>query len=347
MVNIFGTDFTRAELLERISSMKQIAGATVFEYSEGKAAGVKAIDVKAGKLGFTILIDRGFDIGEAFFDGIPIAWKNKVGIISPAFFEHTGHQWLRNFYGGLITTCGLSHVGEPCVDGTVSHGLHGRIANTPAETFRVDEYWEDDRYIIKATGKVREAILYGENLVLTREITCAYGENKILIKDVVENEGYKESPLMIMYHVNQPYPIVSEHSRVYSSALSVEPQQSADHNFQTVLNPSSDFNYRTFVHNMPKDRESVYMAVINESLEVGVYLKYDPNVLPVGNQWSMFGKQEYAIAMEPSNTNNIGIVEARERGCLPMLKPGETCEINLEIGVLCGSDDIEDFIKRL
>ena len=89
------------------------------------------------------------------------------------------------------------------------------------------------------------------------------------------------------------------------------------------------------------------MAVINESLEVGVYLKYDPNVLPVGNQWSMFGKQEYAIAMEPSNTNNIGIVEARERGCLPMLKPGETCEINLEIGVLCGSDDIEDFIKRL
>lgn len=85
MVNIFGTDFTRAELLERISSMKQIAGATVFEYSEGKAAGVKAIDVKAGKLGFTILIDRGFDIGEAFLTGYPLPGKTRWASYRPPF----------------------------------------------------------------------------------------------------------------------------------------------------------------------------------------------------------------------------------------------------------------------
>jgi hypothetical protein len=347
MAQLFGLEFSKEELLERVSSMKQIAGAKVIEYSEGKAAGVKAIDVNAGKLRFTVLADRGFDIGDAFFGDIPIAWRSKVGLISPAFFEHTGHQWLRSFYGGLITTCGLTHVGEPCVDGTVSHGLHGRISNTPAEAFSVQEYWDEDDYVIKLTGKMREAILYGENLVLTREIKCIYGQHKIFVKDVVENEGYAESPFMIMYHVNQPFPIVSEHSKVYSSALSVEPQQEGGSDYQTVTKPDADYKYETYVHNMPKNTDRAYMAVINEHLQIGVYLAYDPHALPVGNEWKMLGMQEYAIALEPSNTYNIGIVEARKRGCLPMLKPKERYEINLEIGILEGFETIENFKRKL
>jgi hypothetical protein len=51
--------------------------------------------------------------------------------------------------------------------------------------------------------------------------------------------------------------------------------------------------------------------------------------------------------MEPANTYNVGIVEARKNGWLPVLKPGETAEINLEIGVLSGAQEIESLKAKL
>ena len=43
MIDVFGMKLSKEELLERVSSMKQLGGARVFEYAEGKAAGVKAV----------------------------------------------------------------------------------------------------------------------------------------------------------------------------------------------------------------------------------------------------------------------------------------------------------------
>ena len=60
MVNAFGMKLSKEELLERVSSMSQIAGARVFEYAEGKASGVKAVEVNAGQgLAFTVLAGQG------------------------------------------------------------------------------------------------------------------------------------------------------------------------------------------------------------------------------------------------------------------------------------------------
>jgi hypothetical protein len=98
---------------------------------------------------------------------------------------------------------------------------------------------------------------------------------------------------------------------------------------------------------MPRDRDRVYYAVINEELKLGVYLGYDPKALPVGNEWKMLGQQDYVVAMEPSNTYNVGIAESRKQGWLPKLKPGEKAEINLEIGVLEGESEIEEFKKMI
>jgi hypothetical protein len=348
MIEAFGKKFKKEELLERISSMSQIAGAKVFEHTEGKAAGVKAVEVNAGLgLSFTVLLDRGMDIGEAYYKGVPIAWKSKVGVIAPTYFENQGHHWLRDFYGGLLTTCGLIQVGEPCEDKGVYHGLHGRISHIPAEKYWVDEYWEGDDYIVKVTGRMREAKIYDENLTLTREIKCVYGQKKVFIKDIVENEGYNETPFMIMYHVNEPFPIVSENSRLYSSAAKVEPQQEWADDYWRMSKPVPGYKYQTFVHTMPKDRDRVYYAIINEELKLGVYLGYDPQALPVGNEWKMLGQQDYVVAMEPSNTFNVGIAESRKQGWLPFLKGREKKEINLEIGVLDGAAEIEEFKKKL
>ncbi len=352
MMNAYGMQLTREQLCERVSAMSQLAGAREFEYTQGKASGVKAVEVKTGSgLVFTILVDRGMDIGEASYCGVPVAWQSKVGVIAPTYFENQGHQWLRNFYGGLLTTCGLIQVGEPCEDRGVYHGLHGRISHTPAEKYWIDEYWEDEDYVVKVTGKMREAIIYDENLVLTREIKCIFGQKKIFIKDIVENEGYQESPFMIMYHVNQPFPIVSEDSKLYTSAKKVNTLRTCEQpgagDYSGMSQPIPGYQFETFLHEMPADRPRVYQAVINEQLKIGVYLGYDPKTLPVGNQWKMLGQQDYVVAMEPSNTYNVGIAESRKNGWLPMLGPKEKVEINLEIGILEGDQEIDAFKAKL
>src|SRR3546814_15777709 len=48
-------------------------------------------------------------------------------------FSNRGLDWLRTFGGGLLTTCGLSHVGGPETGDFGEQGLHGLISNTPAE----------------------------------------------------------------------------------------------------------------------------------------------------------------------------------------------------------------------
>ncbi len=85
--------------------------------ADGPERGVRAADVRTGDgLNFTVLLDRGMDIGPAEYRGIPLAWISPTGPISPAFYDPRGIGWLRTFHGGLLTTCGLTQTGVPNVD---------------------------------------------------------------------------------------------------------------------------------------------------------------------------------------------------------------------------------------
>jgi hypothetical protein len=348
MLNIFGMDMAKQELLEHISSMSQIAGTRQFEYKEGKACGVKAVDVRAGPLNYIVLLDRGMDIANVEYRGTPIAWLSKMGVHAPSFFENQSEQFLRTFGGGMLTTCGLSQVGAPCVENGDYLGLHGRISHTPVEKYAIDEYWDNDDYVLRTTGQAREAMLYAENMVLKREIVCTYGKPMLTINDIIENQGYQKSPFMIMYHINFCFPIVSEYSKVYTSASEVTAWVTRDQadggDYRTMGKPNAAYTYECFEHKMPKSRNKVYAAIINEKINLGVYLSYSPEQLPCFNQWKMTGQQDYVVAFEPGNTLPVGRVEARKNGTLSMLEPHEKYSVQIEIGILDGTKAIGEFI---
>src|SRR5579862_4435421 len=72
--------------------------------------GMRIIDAyNASGLHFTILPDRGMDIWTAHFKGIPLTWVAQGSPYAPDF----GQTWLQQFNGGLLATCGLTHVGDP------------------------------------------------------------------------------------------------------------------------------------------------------------------------------------------------------------------------------------------
>ena len=191
-------------LMKRTGDVSQFAGAKRYVLADGKAKGVEAVDIKTGTgFCFTVLPDRGMDIAWTSYRGMPISYITKSGIVGPAYYEPEGLNWIRGFFAGMLTTCGLTNVGSPCQDehrGLITEdlGLHGRISYTPAENVCVQEQWEDDLLCMTVSGRMREGILHGEALFLTRTITAYLGQNKIHID--TESSSQKILVLQDYYH---------------------------------------------------------------------------------------------------------------------------------------------------
>ena len=53
---------------------------------------------------------------------------------------------------------------------------------------------------------MREAQMFGENIILTRKIWVKAGENIIHLEDSIENLGFTAQPYMLLYHINYGFP---------------------------------------------------------------------------------------------------------------------------------------------
>src|SRR5258706_4906080 len=198
MAYLFGREYTRAELLRYVGDVSQIARAKAYRLVEGHEEGVLAVDVTTGSgFDFTVLPSRGMDISSASYKGRSLAWRAATTDQHPAFFEPEGKGWLRSFSGGLVVTCGLTWLGADCVDEGVPLGLHGRASHLPATNVHWDGAWDGDDYVLTLGGRIREAVVFGENIQLTRTISAKMGESRFFIHDLVENMGFQRTPHMI------------------------------------------------------------------------------------------------------------------------------------------------------
>jgi hypothetical protein len=61
----------------------------------------------------------------------------------------------------------------------------------------------------------------------------------------------------------------------------------------------------------------------------------------------MMGEDTYGMALEPGTNRDAGRWDAKERGELGYLEPGETRTYDLEIGALTGRSSIDLFAQRI
>jgi len=355
-VRLFGREFTRGEIQKRVGDITQIAGIKPCILKEGKADGVEAFDIKTGSgLCFTVLPGRAMDIAWMEHGGLPVGYISKAGIVHSKYYQPFGKEWLRSFYCGVLTTCGLTHVGPPERDGDEELGLHGRIANIPAEEVSHLTRWEGDDLVLTVRGKMREAVLFGENLTLTREITAYGGESKVIIRDRIENQGYGDTPLMILYHMNMGFPLVSEDSGIVAPILQTtardEEAQKGIENYSRFEAPTPGYLEQVFFHKVAADADGgTCVGIINESLNFGLYIKYNIKQLPFLTEWKMMGQQDYVLGLEPGNCTPIGRRAAREKGQLEVIKAGEVKEVELELGVMTTWEEIQgykDYVRKM
>jgi hypothetical protein len=338
MAKIFNKNYSKKELLERVGDINQICGVKTSTLNDGWERGVRIADVYTGSgFRYTVTLDRGMDISSAEFDGIPLAIRSPNGDVSPAFYDADGLEWLRTFKGGLVTTCGLTYLGSPCEDNGEKLGLHGRISNTPAKEISYGGYWKDDDYYVCIEGSLRECMQFKDNILLRRKITSKMGDSSILIQDIIRNEGYASSPLMLLYHCNIGFPIVDHNSKLITPAKKIVPRDKAAEagldNAKIFTDPVKNYEEQVFYHQMESD--DVIAKLLNPNLDsgLGVYIKYSKKALPNFIEWKMMGQGTYVVGMEPGNCLVEGRDKERKRGTLQFLEPGEEKTISLEIGI--------------
>ncbi|MDC7289390.1 aldose 1-epimerase family protein [Blautia schinkii] len=338
-MELYGKKMSRVEFTKYVGDISQIADARESILSSGKADGVRAVDVRTGSgFQFTVLPTRGMDIAWAEYKGQAVSFIGKAGVTHPAYFEKDGLSFLRGFFCGLVTTCGLTYFGAPCTDEGQELGLHGRISNIPAQNVCVKKYWEGDEYIIKISGQVTESSVFGENLVLTREIETKLGAKSVKITDTVENIGFDQQPLMILYHCNFGYPIVNENTVLIEPEGTVVQARDSEGVVEKCFEfqkPTHGYQEQVFYHNVPADK--VKAVLYNPEIRLGAYVAFHKNQFSHFGEWKMMGEGDYVVGLEPSNAIPEGRDVVRARGELEFIQPGEKRKFELEIGI------VEDF----
>ncbi len=355
MAHLYGRNYTRQQLQAYTGDISQIARVKPYRLVEGLEDGVLAVDVTTGSgFDFTVLPSRGMDISSANFSGRSLAWRSSTSDTHPAFFDHEGENgrgWLRGFFGGLVTTCGLTYVGAAGEDEGRSYGLHGRIGNIPATNVSWDTEWVGDDLVLTVRGKLRETTVFGENISLTRTITTALGAKCLRITDSVENLSYQRCEHMLLYHVNAGFPAVNDSAKLIAPTIRATPRdEEAKRGFDTYRqfhSPSAGFKEQVYLHEMAVSADgTVTTAVVDPTVEsgsstgFGVYTKYRAAELPCFIEWKMMDSGAYAVGMEPANCLVNGRASERARGSLKYLEPGEVREYSVEIGVVSGAAEI-------
>lgn len=292
-------------------------------------------------LTFSVLPDRGLDIWEATFNGLPLTWLSQGSPHLPDY----GVKWLRLFNGGLLTTCGLTHAGPPETDPDTGEqrDLHGLYTRLPATDVAVSGAWDGDRYVLELTGKVAEAQLFSEQLELTRTYRLVLGDPTIAITDHVVNKGDLPAPLMVLYHINLGYPLVRAGTRFHSPFAAVYPRDDwARPGFDRWPDydaASPRYNEQVFFHHLKADGTGkTVVALLQESF--GLQIGWDTSTLPYLTQWKNTREGIYVSGIEPGNCIPEGRSGARAAGRLVTLEPGQDQHFRVAMSVLDGAEAV-------
>jgi hypothetical protein len=297
----------------------------------------------ASGVSYTVLPDRGLDIWSAYYNGVPLTWLAQ-GSPYPA---ELSVPWLRQFNGGLLTTCGLTHAGpaekEPITDGGCD--LHGLYTHLPAYGLSINGAWQGDgRYVAELAGTVAETKLFGEQLRLSRTYRLTLGEPVIEWSDRVVNAGDLPMPLMVLYHINLGYPLIRQGTQFHSAYEAVYPRDAEARKgydrwpFYEAATPR--YAEQVYWHHVKADSTGQTVVALLQD-EFGLQFEWDTHQLPYLTQWKNYRQGIYVCGVEPGNCLPEGQVSARDKGRLVMIQPGEVQEFACKLTVLDGAEALQ------
>jgi hypothetical protein len=342
----------------KVGNHAQIGGIETAVLDNGLGRGTRIAWVNTGAgLRYKVVIDRGLDIVDAFHNQHSLVWLSHGGVTAPRPDANKGLEWLWAFAGGLVTTCGLTHVGGPESDEFGERGLHGRFSNLPAQVESVIQpNLATGKREMSITAVVKESRVFGPNLELRRTIASTLGEPAVRIHDVVTNVANARTPHMLLYHCNYGWPLVDKGTKIIWQGECVSRGSDMDnaifndqHDFRTCEGPLEKHRGTGeacgFIDVTPDSAGVCTVGLHNEKLGLAVAMRYKKKQLPSLANWQHWGPGEYVTGLEPGTNPPTGQAKAREQKRLIHLDPGQSRTYDLEIRVLTAEQDIRQFLK--
>jgi hypothetical protein len=174
------------------------------------------------------------------------------------------------------------------------------------------------------------------------------GESWFRIHDEVENTGHTMTTHMLLYHCNVGFPIVEEGAQLLVPGPGVPTDTLPAGNYRMLEAPIVNYQERCFEHDVITEPDgTVPVGIVNRRIGLGVYQLFNKRQLPFQTTWRMPGEDLYVVAIEASTNRDAGRWDARERGELIEMAPGEVRAYDLEMGALVGGDQIDAFTRRV
>jgi hypothetical protein len=340
----------------RTGDLAAVGGVRLVELADGLERGIRALQFRTGTgLAFEVLVDRAMDIGMAEHSGRSFGWHSPTGFRHPALFEHadeSGLAWLRSF-SGLLVTAGLDHI---LFGGSfdaaqyhyphranVTHGLHGRIANIPAQLTAYGHEWRGGRCVLYAEGEMRQAAVFAEDLRLRRRIEADLGGNEIRLSDTVTNHGFDPTPHMFLYHINVGWPLLDEGTRVTGSfdgslweSPSVAGQGAPADRIQGPMRGFFEQGWEKRV--MPNATGGAEVTVHNPKLDMALRFAWSTTEFPYFFEWLNLRAGNYVLGLEPSTHHATGEAGARADSSMTFLEAGEARTYHTQFSLQLSSD---------
>ena len=336
---------TAQDTKQYMGSPCQAGGTRHYRLTDGIADGCRCIDVNTGSgFSYTVVCDRGLDISLASYKGINLVFLTENTEAHPAYFDSFDINWLRTFSGGLLTTCGPTHLGPPCEDDGEILGQHGRWTSLPAK--KVCDLSDFETGMLKITGELHDSTPFGHKIGIKRSICSQWGTSSVVIEDEITNEGGKACPLNLLYHINFGYPLLSEDAVVhvpskecvgYDAYTNERMDEQA-----SIKKPDGKNAEKNYLHTFSGEEATVWIH--NPKLENGlaVAITFDSKELPYLTQWVLEDIKDYVLALEPANVPCESRDYLRKNKLLPFLAPGETKKFSVSITVISGNDKIAE-----
>ena len=329
------------QLMKHLGNMEQVAGIRESVLSHGRSKGVQlATFYNAAGLEFSVVPDRCMDLYDFRYKGVNFAFLSKNGLTPPLTPVSDAGLFTRHWQGGMMVTCGLDNVGLGCLNCPT----HGSITDTPASQFGVESRWEGDEYILRASGTVQDALLYGRHLTLHRTLETGLYRKSVSLRDVITNHDCAPQPYQLLYHFNFGYPLLQAGTRAAFTHAQVQPITELSSGHRSMLPPEDGRGEELYLHtDLP---EQACGVLYHEDRGLGAYVRWDTTHLPQMFQWKLMKSHDYVAAFEPCNNGGQNREQALASGTIATIHAYSSIEIHLELGVLDGTDEIRQFLAE-
>lgn len=294
-------------------------------WNSGKALGMKCLTVETPNLRTILLPSRGMGIWKSYVRDtdagwVEFGWNSPVqGPVHPSLVpvgDPSGIGWLEGF-DELLVRCGLLSNGAPDFEpsGKVLYPVHGRIANLPADSLRI-EYRPEDGFL-DVIGTVTESRFLIYTLQLesrirfrihpTSDNSTGIHPNTIEIQDTVTNLRSTPGSMQLLYHINLGQPVLQAGSKIVAPLHRLAPRdpraaEGVTH-WDRCNGPESGYAEQVYYCDPICDAEDWTQAMLcNGDESLGFTVHFDKSTLPVVNFWKNTQSVEdgYVMGIEPA-----------------------------------------------